>query len=344
MGSRVTIRDVAAIAEVSPATVSRVLNADERVAPELRMRVLAAVERLGYRPNSQARSLRTQATRVIGLIISDIQNPFFTSLVRGVEDVAQASGYSVVLANSDEDLGKEQQYLRVAAAEQMAGVILSPASSSRTRIGELVHEEIPVVTIDRRIAADVDSVAVDNVAGARQAVEHLLKTGATRVGIIAGPADVSTAADRIEGYHAALRDAGIAVDPALLVRGDFRIDGGHRAAGRLLDLPAHQRPDALFAANNLMLIGTLDAMAERGLTAPADLLLAGFDEMSWAGFAPPLTLVEQPTYEIGRLATEMLLRRISGDTSAAEHIVLDATLKVRASSDVRPAVRAVSEL
>jgi LacI family transcriptional regulator len=338
----VTIRDVAAIAEVSPATVSRVLNADERVAPELRMRVLAAVERLGYRPNSQARSLRTQATRVIGLIISDIQNPFFTSLVRGVEDVAQASGYSVVLANSDEDLGKEQQYLRVAAAEQMAGVILSPASSSRTRIGELVHEEIPVVTIDRRIAADVDSVAVDNVAGARQAVEHLLKTGATRVGIIAGPADVSTAADRIEGYHAALRDAGIAADPQLTVRGDFRIDGGHRAAGRLLDLPA--RPDALFAANNLMLIGTLDAMAERGLSAPADLLLAGFDEMSWAGFAPPLTLVEQPTYEIGRLATEMLLRRISGDTSAAEHIVLDATLKVRASSDVRPAVRAVSEL
>jgi LacI family transcriptional regulator len=342
VGSRVTIRDVAAIAEVSPATVSRVLNADERVAPELRMRVLAAVERLGYRPNSQARSLRTQATRVIGLIISDIQNPFFTSLVRGVEDVAQASGYSVVLANSDEDLGKEQQYLRVAAAEQMAGVILSPASSSRTRIGELVQEEIPVVTIDRRIAADVDSVAVDNVAGARQAVEHLLKTGASRVGVIAGPADVSTSADRIEGYHAALREAGIAVDPALLVRGDFRIDGGRRAAGRLLDLPA--RPDALFAANNLMLIGTLDAMAERGLSAPADVLLAGFDEMSWAGFAPPLTLVEQPTYEIGRLATEMLMRRISGDTSAAEHVVLDATLKVRASSDVRPAVRAVSEL
>jgi LacI family transcriptional regulator len=342
VGSRVTIRDVAAIAEVSPATVSRVLNADERVAPELRERVLAAVERLGYRPNSQARSLRTQATRVIGLIISDIQNPFFTSLVRGVEDVAQASGYSVVLANSDEDLGKEQQYLRVAAAEQMAGVILSPASSSRTRIGELVQEEIPVVTIDRRIAADVDSVAVDNVAGARQAVEHLLKTGASRVGVIAGPADVSTSADRIEGYHAALREAGIAVDPALLVRGDFRIDGGRRAAGRLLDLPA--RPDALFAANNLMLIGTLDAMAERGLSAPADVLLAGFDEMSWAGFAPPLTLVEQPTYEIGRLATEMLMRRISGDTSAAEHVVLDATLKVRASSDVRPAVRAVSEL
>lgn len=342
MGSRVTIRDVAAIAEVSPATVSRVLNADERVAPDLRERVLAAVERLGYRPNSQARSLRTQATRVIGLIISDIQNPFFTSLVRGVEDVAQASGYSVVLANSDEDLGKEQQYLRVAAAEQMAGVILSPASSSRTRIGELVHEEIPVVTIDRRIAADVDSVAVDNVAGARQAVEHLLKTGATRVGIIAGPADVSTAADRLEGYHAALRDAGIAPDPQLMVRGDFRADGGHRAAARLLDLPA--RPDALFAANNLMLIGTLDAMAERGLTAPADLLLAGFDEMSWAGFAPPLTLVEQPTYEIGRLATEMLLRRIAGDTAAAEHIVLEATLKVRASSDVRPPVQAVSDL
>lgn len=340
--ARVTIRDVAAIAEVSAATVSRVLNADDRVAPELRMRVQAAVERLGYRPNSQARSLRTQATRVIGLIISDIQNPFFTSMVRGVEDVAQAAGYSVVLANSDEDLGKEQQYLRVAAAEQMAGVILSPASSSRTRIGELVHEEIPVVTIDRRIAADVDSVAVDNVDGARRAVEHLIDSGARRIGMIAGPVDVSTAADRLEGYHAALRAAGIEADPALLARGDFRVDGGHQAAAGLLDLP--NRPDALFAANNLMLVGTLNALAERGLTAPGDLLLAGFDEMSWAGFAPPLTLVEQPTYEIGKLATQLLLRRIGGDTAAAEHVVLRATLRVRASSEAaRSPVRAVSE-
>lgn len=328
--ARVTIRDVAAIAEVSPATVSRVLNADERVAPQLRDRVLAAVERLGYRPNSQARSLRTQATRVLGLIISDIQNPFFTSLVRGMEDVAQAGGYSVVLANSDEDLDKEQQYLRVAAAEQMAGVVLSPVSSSRTRIGELVQQGIPVVTIDRRIAADVDSVTVDNVSGARLAVEHLIEAGARRIGIIAGPADVSTAADRLEGYNAALRAAGIAIDPGLIVRADFRVDGGRRAAAELLDLGP--KPDALFATNNLMLVGTLDALAERGLSAPADLLLAGFDEMSWAGFAPPLTLVEQPTYEIGRLAAQILLRRVGGDAAAAEHVVLRAALKIRAST------------
>ena len=220
----VTIRDVAALAQVSPATVSRVLNDDDRVAGELRIRVRDAAAQLGYRPNGQARSLRTKATKVLGLIISDIQNPFFTALVRGVEDAASEHDYSVVLANADENLTKERRYLEVTAAERMAGVILSPASTSRTRIGELVHEEIPVVTIDRRIAADVDSVAVDNVAGARQAVEHLLKAGATRVGIIAGPEDVSTAADRVEGYHAALRDAGIAVDPALLVRGDFRIE------------------------------------------------------------------------------------------------------------------------
>lgn len=328
---KVTIRDVAAIADVSPATVSRVLNADEHVKPELRERVLAAVSRLDYRPNSQARSLRTQATRVLGLIISDIQNPFFTSLVRGVEDVAQASGYSVVLANSDEDLGKEQQYLRVAAAEAMAGVILSPASSSRTRIGELVQRGIPVVTLDRRIAADVDSVTVDNVAGARRAVEHLIEAGARRIGHIAGPDDVSTSADRLAGYHEALRAAGIEIDPELVVRGDYRVDGGRQAAAQLLELPV--RPDALFAANNLMLVGTIQAMSERGLQAPQDLLLAGFDEMSWAGFAPPLTLVEQPTYEIGRLATEILLRRIGGDTVAAEHVVLEASLRVRASSD-----------
>jgi LacI family transcriptional regulator len=332
--ANVTIRDVAAVAKVSPATVSRVLNFDERVDAAMRERVLAAVERLGYRPNSQARSLRTQATRVLGLIISDIQNPFFTSLVRGVEDAASARDFSVVLANSDEDLAKEQRYLQVAAAEQMAGVILSPASSSHTRIKVLTDRSIPVVTIDRRINAEVDSVAVDNVAGSLEAVRHLVAAGARRIAMIAGRDDASSAADRLAGYRAALAEARIPFDPALVVGGDFRLEGGHRAAEVLLALP--EIPDAIFVANNLMLVGALNALGEAGLQAPDDLLVAGFDEMSWAGFAPPLTLVEQPTYEIGRQAAEILLRRIGGDRGPAEHVVLPAVLRTRSSTASRP--------
>ena len=182
-----TIRDVAAAAGVSPATVSRVLNMKEDVADDLRIRVLAAVSELGYRRNGAARSLRTRAAMVIGLIISDISNPFFTAMVRGVEDVAQLAGYSVVLANADEDVAKESRYLEVAAAEQMAGVLLTPASSQLTSIDILLERNIPVVTIDRRLAnSPADSVTVNNRQATLAAAAHLISQGCQRVGFVAG--------------------------------------------------------------------------------------------------------------------------------------------------------------
>ncbi|MBF6332570.1 LacI family DNA-binding transcriptional regulator [Nocardia transvalensis] len=332
----VTIRDVAALAGVSPATVSRVLNGDPRVAPELREQVRAAVAKLGYRPNSQARSLRTRATKVLGLIIADIQNPFFTALARGVEDAASEHDYSVVLANSDESLDKELRYLEVAAAERMAGVILSPSSTNASRIDTLTDRGIPVVAIDRRLRwAEVDSVTVNNQKAAKEAVDHLIAAGARRIAMITGPVDASTATSRLAGYRAALREAGLDPDPALEVRGDYRIEGGRAAARALLALP--ERPDGLFVGNNLMMVGTLDALGQAGVSFPNDLLLAGFDEMSWAGFAPPITLVEQPSYDIGRRATELLLRRISGEEFPPQRVVLSAHLRIRASTR-RPAV------
>ncbi|MBF6062230.1 LacI family DNA-binding transcriptional regulator [Nocardia terpenica] len=332
----VTIRDVAALAGVSPATVSRVLNADDRVAPELRERVGTAVAKLGYRPNSQARSLRTRATKVLGLIIADIQNPFFTALARGVEDAASERDYSVVLANSDESLDKELRYLEVAAAERMAGVILSPSSTGASRIETLTDRGIPVVTIDRRLRrAEVDSVTVNNQKAAKEAVDHLLAAGCRRIAMITGPADASTATSRLSGYRAALREADLEPDPALEVRGDYRVEGGRAAARTLLDLP--ERPDGLFVGNNLMMVGALDTLRRAGVDFPTDLLLAGFDEMSWAGFAPPITLVEQPSYDIGRRATELLLRRVNGEDFPTQRIVLPARLRIRESTH-RPAL------
>lgn len=326
-----TIKDVATKAGVSPATVSRVLNGRPDVAHELRNRVLATVSALGYRPNGAARSLRTRATTVIGVIISDITNPFFTSMVRGVEDAAQQVGYSVVLANTDEDLAKERRGLEVAAAEQMAGVVLSPASSSHTRIDVLSERGIPVVTIDRRIrGAQVDSVTVNNFRAAFEATRHLIGQGCRRIGFVAGPATTTTGARRLAGYRAALRSARLPADPALVVAGDFRIDGGR---GATADLLRRDGLDGLFVSNNLMTIGALEALGSTELRIPADLAVVGFDDIRWAtALRPPLTAVTQPTYEIGRRAAELLLRRIRGEQLPPQRLVLAATLVVRESS------------
>lgn len=331
----VTIRDVAATAGVSQATVSRVLNGRVEVAESLRARVEAAVAQLGYRPNGLARSLRTQATMVLGVVIGDVTNPFFTAMVRGVEDVAQAAGYSVVLANADEDLTKERRYLEVAAAEQMAGVILSPTSSRRTDVSLLTRHGIPLVTVDRRLhQPDVDSVSIDNHRAARAATEHLIAQGCRRIAFVSGPAVTTTGQHRLAGYRAALKSAGLPNDPSLVKRANFRVEGGYEAT---LELLASQPwPDALLAGNNLMALGALQALQESGVDLPGDIAFAIFDGIGWARtLRPTLTAVEQPTYLIGRRAAELLLARIAGDRGPAQHVVLPAELKIGESSSRR---------
>lgn len=326
-----TIRDVAAAAGVSPATVSRVLNQRVEVGSDLRERVLAAVTELGYRPNGPARSLRKRATTVLGIIITDVQNPFFTSMVRGIEDAAQRVGYSVVLANSDEDQDKQQRYLEVAAAEQMAGVVLAPARQSSKGLDTVVGQGIPVVTVDRRLRGEqVDSVMVNNHKAAHDATKHLIERGRRRIGIVTGPLDTTTGARRLAGYKAALKEAGLPLDEDLVAKADFRLEGGYEATRKLL---RHASPDALFASNNLMTMGALQALAEDGVDIPSDIAVVGFDDLSWAtALRPPLTAVRQPTYEIGQQATELLLQRIGGDVSPPRDIVLPANLIVRGST------------
>jgi LacI family transcriptional regulator len=335
-----TIRDVAFAARVSPATVSRVLNGRD-VAVELRDRVHDAVRDLGYRPNGLARNLRKQATMVLGVVISDVTNPFFTSMVRGVEDHAQAEDYSVVLANTDEDLVKEQRYLEVAAAEHMAGVVLSPASSRRTDLSVLVRHGIPVVTVDRLLrGADLDSIVIDNHQAAREATEHLAKQGCRRIAFISGPSTTTTGERRLAGYRAALRQAGLEEDRNLVVRADYRIEGGHRATTELLGGAA--RPDALLVSNNLMALGALQVLRELRIRVPDDLCFASFDNVAWArAMHPTLTVVEQPTYEIGRAAAELLLARIREPDRDSQHVVLPASLVVGESSQRSRTTRAV---
>jgi LacI family transcriptional regulator len=334
-GGVAKIGDVARRAKVSPATVSRVLNGSGSVSADRVERVREAAAALGYTPSSAARALRQQRTRVWAAIVADIENPFFTAVVRGIEDAALAEGHRLVLGNSDEDLEKEAAYLDIAVAEQMAGVVIAVASARDSRLDALLERGIPVVAIDRRPRRHedaVDSVLVDNEAGARQATTHLLEVGATRIACITGPARVSTAAERLSGYQRALRAHGVAVDADLVRRADFKEDGGYAATRTLL--AGRRRPDALFVANNLMTLGALRAVDEAGLSVPEDLLLVGFDDAPWTTLvSPKLTVVAQPTHEIGRQAA-LLLATASADLPA-RHVVLPPTLLVRGSTQAR---------
>jgi LacI family transcriptional regulator len=320
-----TIHDVADRAGVSTATVSRALNGKSTVDPELAARVAAAAHELDYRPNAVARNLRRQATTVWALIISDIENPFFTAVARGIEDVAQAAGHSVVLCNSDEDLDKEARYLQVAVAERVAGVVVSPTAAD-TDIGPLVEHGIPVVAIDRPLSG-INTVLVGSRTGARDATAHLVAAGYQRIGCITGPQRVSTAEDRVDGYADALRAAGWRRNYRLVRHADFKVTGGRRAAERLLG--ASRPADALFVANSLMAIGALQALAARGLRAGRDVGLVAFDDAPWTQLVdPPITVVAQPAYAIGEAAGRLLADHDNGPRT----VTLDAELIVRGSS------------
>ncbi len=326
-----TIYDVARHAKVSPSTVSRVLNGKQTVDETLAERVRKAAHALDYRPNELARSLRRSQTSLWAVLVADINNPFFTALVRGVEDVAQSAAYSVVLCNSDEDPDKEAAYVAAILAEQMAGVIISP-TSHRSHVQQLVAAAMPMVAIDRQLpGATVNVVAVDNEHAAQLATAHLVDEGFTRIACITGPADVSTAQQRLEGYRRALRAAGRRVEEPLVRYADFREQGGYAAMADLLDHTP--RPDAVFTTNNLMTVGALECLVARGVDVPDDVGVFGFDDVPCATLIrPPLSTITQPTYDIGRTAGELLLRRIADPTRPPSLTVLPTELHVRASS------------
>nr|WP_236057805.1 LacI family DNA-binding transcriptional regulator [Streptomyces sabulosicollis] len=329
----VTIHDVARAAGVSPATVSRVFNGG-KVTPARALSVQEAAAALGFAPNRVARSLRKQRSSVIALIIPDIENPFFTSLARGVEDAAQRTSLSVVLCNSDEDTDKERRYLEVALGEQMAGVIVAAASQDQTDLGPLTDRRVPVVAVDRRPRdAEVDAVRVDNHHGGEVATRHLLQAGYHRIACITGPEGASTSEERLAGHRAALRAAqggAAAADNTYVRHADFRVDGGRAAMRELLALP--EPPDAVFVANNLMTIGVLDALRETGRTPP-DVGVLSFGDVPWASLVrPSLTAVELPSYELGRTAADLLLQRMDGSVSPVQTVVLRTKLQVREST------------
>ena len=332
----VTIKDVAREAGVSLGTASQALRDSPAVRDATRRRVRAVATLLRYQPSALARGLVTRRTHSVGLLISDITNPFFIRAVRAVEDAAQENGYNVILCNTDEDPAKETQYLRVLMEKRVDGIILATTAGSLPAVRDVRWRRIPLVLFDRELPqVAADTVKVDSVRGGRLATEHLLQLGHRRIAIIHGPVVRSTGAERLEGYLLAMRTAGLRPDPALIREGNFKQDSGRDLARQLLDLAPP--PTALFCTNNLMTVGALQTLGERGIRIPQDLSLVGYDDMEWWTLThPPLTTVGQPVYELGREAMRLLLAQIAGPRRRAQRVVLKPELLRRASCGPPP--------
>jgi LacI family transcriptional regulator len=332
---RVTIQDVASHAGVSAMTVSRVINDNPRVSAGTRERVEASIAKLGYVPNRLARGLIQRKTHAFGVIVPDVANPFFTLVVRGVEQVAWRAGYHVILCDTQGDLERERGYLEDMVAFQVEGVLIAPVGDrSRPQLRLLTRNNVPFVLIDRSITGfDGDLVQGDSVAGARQLVEHLIQLGHRRIGMVTETSDVSTARDRVQGYCDALERAGIAFDPELVVETSaIDPDAACEATLRLLALP--EPPTAAFAVNNIAVVGVVEAARRRELEIPGDLALVCFDDIEHVSrLYPFLTVMAQPAETYGTIATQLLLDRLTGRVAQRRRIVvLPADFIVRKSS------------
>src|SRR5436190_5777686 len=329
----VTIRDVARRAGVSPMTVSRVINANTRVSAGTRGRVEQAIADLGYVPSRLARGLSGQRTGTLAVIVPDVANPFFTLIVRGAEDVARRAGFRVILCDTRADLAVEREVIEEMIAHRVEGILIAPVSDrSREHLRRLARFGLPFVLVDRTIpGVAADAVLGDSVDGARRLVAHLIALGHRRIGMVVEAGDVSTARDRRRGYEAALAEAGLPVEPALVAEATVDPGGGAAGMRRLLELDA--RPTAVFTVNNLVALGAIEAVRAAGLDVPEDIALVCFDDIEYASrLFPFLTVMEQPAETFGTLGTQLLLERIDGRGSARPRtVVLPAEFVVRRS-------------
>ncbi len=339
---RHTITDVARAAGVHPSTVSRALHrADLPLRPETRRRVLAAVERLGYRPSALARSLRLRRTLTLGMLVPDITNPFFPPVIKGAEDAAQARGYNLILCNTEDLPEREATYLAVLRERQVDGLLIASSRMSDRVITALRRDGFPFVLVNRSARGAELAVTVDNRAGAGAAIAHLASLGHRRIGHLAGPQMTTTGVERAAGVRAALRRHGLAAEPGLWVESEaYSEEAGYRAARWLL--VREDPPTAIFGANDLIALGALRAAREAGLRVPQDVSLVGFNDIPQAELLEPaLTTVRVPQYEMGEAAARMLIARLEGGAIAERRIVLEVVLVVRASTAAPRAARRV---
>ena len=330
----VTMKDVAARAGVSVTTVSHVLNKTRFVTPEVSQRVMTAISELSYAPDPVARGLRSRRTNLIALVIPDINNPFFPELARGAQDVADDHNYVAILCNTDRKGTRERRFLETLRRQRVEGLILNPAEVTAGELLTLQAGGVEIVLLGQQISHPAfDVVMIDNVQGAHDMVSYLIKCGHKRIAHLGGLRSASSGRLRYEGYLRALEEHGLAADPALISEGAFTKQEGHAAMHRLLAV--RPLPTAIFAVNDLVAVGALMALKEAGVRVPQDVAIAGFDNIDEAAcIEPALTTINQPKYEMGKAAAELLFRCLeSGKTPRqCQHIILSHELVARAST------------
>jgi LacI family transcriptional regulator len=329
-----TMNDVARVAKVSIATVSHVINGTRFVSAERAERVHAAMRELGYTPDATARSLRVGRTDTIGLVIPDTSNPFFAALARWIEEAGFESGYTTILANSNERPDREHRYVSTLVSKRVDGLILAPSRGDHGTLTRLLESAgIPVVVVDRDASLpNADIVVYDNEGGSEEATRYLIELGHKDIACVAGPADATTAAERVQGFRQALGEAGLLLSESAVVESDFHFWGGRQATARLLD--GGVRFTALFAANDLMAAGAIRELNARGKSVPYDVSVIGFDDAPLSEMiSPALTTMRQPLQDMAHTAVSLLLNRLRGtDGTAPVRRVLPTSLVIREST------------
>jgi LacI family transcriptional regulator/LacI family repressor for deo operon, udp, cdd, tsx, nupC, and nupG len=332
--NNISLKKVADKAGVSIATVSRVINNSPNVNPQTRIKIEKIIKELKYRPNRVAKRLRNRNTssNLLGVLIPDIQNPFYVDVLRGIEDVAYQHHYALIMCNFSQDETKEKMYLDILQSESVDGMITAPAHEKDEKVLNLIKGGLPIVCVDRGLTdTDVDVVLVDNHKGAYNAVDHLAKKGYKRIAYISGIPKIPSSRDREQGYLDALKDNNLTIDRSLVKYGDSRHDSGVQLCAELLE--SKNPPDAIFTGNNLITLGALETIHKKGLKIPNEVAIVGFDDMYWSiSLNPPLTAVKQPAYEIGKCAAEQLISRINDPDRTTSNMILKTELMVRSSS------------
>jgi len=334
MKMKITIKDIARIAKVSHTTVSRALNNKPRIHPQTKEKILSIARELNYQPNFFARSLVTKRTKILGLVITTIANPFYSELAQGIETTARSLGYNIILCSTDYELTTEKQYIDMLRSKGVDGIIFTSAHIGDPNIIELAEEGFPMILVNRRtyhptVREKVDYVGVDNILGGFLAVEHLIRLGHKRIGIIGGSSESSVGFERLEGGKKALKTYGLEAREDYFLEGDFLKESGYQGGKRFLRMD--KPPTAIFATNDYMALGTYQAIVEEGVRIPEEIALVGFNDIEFTSMRGiDLTTVGQKKYEMGALAVKKLVERIKGEgTESSKEVILEPELIIR---------------
>jgi LacI family transcriptional regulator len=336
MGRSTTLKDIAKVAGVSHTTVYRALNDKPRISRSTKERIVSIARRYNYQPNVLAQSLVLGRTRTLGLVITTIVNPFYTELAKGIEDTARSLGYTIFLCSTNFNISLERLYIDMLRSRGVDGIIFTSAHTHDPNITRLVEDQFPLILVNRRVYGDpvmerTDYVVLDNIRGGFLAVEHLIKMGHERIGVISGSSDSSAAVERLEGTRKAFGEYGLDIADLLVVEGDFLKPSGYEAAQKFLGL--RDRPTAIFGLNDYMALGAYEAILDAGLRVPEDIALIGFNNITFSAMRGiELTTIGQKKYEMGSVAVYILIDRIEGrDGETVKQITLEPELIIRRS-------------